>query len=374
MSVSKTPLTVVHVSTQQRWHGGEGQALHLARGLRQRGHRCVILARRNGEFAFRLSAEYFEVHSFRRRGRGPDSLWRIRRLLSSIRPDVIHSHDGHALTASGLAAVGLQVPLRVASRRVDFSIRSAMKFRRLADVVIPISTAVADVCRESGIPDSMMRMVHSGVDPAWVNSGDRKRGRQRLGIDENQPLLVVVAKLTGHKGHEYLLDALPAVVSRHPQLRVALVGDGELTESLRVQCKRLNLESNVMFLGYRADVPDLIMASDLFVMPSYMEGLCTSLLDAMFARVPIVTTGAGGIADIVGADHPDGPFTLISPPRDSRALADTILSALASPADSLALAQKAQHYAEGCFTHDHMVEGTLAVYQDFLSCGRTKAA
>ncbi|MEK6248175.1 MAG: glycosyltransferase family 4 protein [Planctomycetales bacterium] len=374
MSISKSALTVVHVSSQKSWHGGEGQALQLARGLRQRGHRCVILAREGGEFAFRLSAEYFEVHTFRGRGRAPDSLWKIRRLLSSIQPDVIHSHDAHALTASGLAALGLNVPLRVASRRVDFSIRSALKFRRLADVVIPISTAVAEICRYGGIPDSMLEMVHSGVDPAWVQSGDRHRGRQRLGISGNRPLVVVVAKLTAHKGHEFLLDAMPAIVKRFPQLQLALVGDGELAESLRAQSIRLNLGSNINFLGYRADVPDLIMASDLFVMPSYMEGLCTSILDAMFARIPVVTTGAGGIADIVGADHPDGPFTYLGPPKDSQALAESILLALSDPAGSRVLAQKACRRAEAMFTHDHMVNGTLEVYWRSLTRQRTHAA
>jgi glycosyltransferase involved in cell wall biosynthesis len=111
--------------------------------------------------------------------------------------------------------------------------------------------------------------------------------------------LTVVASLTPCKGHAFLLDALPEVLAHYPKLRVAFVGDGEIAASLKAQVTRLGLESCTMFLGYRHDVPDMIQAADLFVMPSLTEGLGTSLLDAMFARVPIVTTGAGGIADVI---------------------------------------------------------------------------
>ncbi|NIP87282.1 MAG: glycosyltransferase, partial [Planctomycetales bacterium] len=113
-------LTVVHVSTQRTWHGGEGQAYLLMEGLRRRGYRVVVFAREAGEFARRAAAGHFEVHTFRGRGRGPQALWQMRRRLQAISPHVIHAHDGHAVTCSGLASLGLGIPLRVASRRVDF--------------------------------------------------------------------------------------------------------------------------------------------------------------------------------------------------------------------------------------------------------------
>lgn len=366
MSASGCGLTTVHVSTQATWHGGEGQAHLLIRGLRERGHRVVVFARRGGEFARRTRQEGFDVRQFHRRGRGPGGLWQIRRWLKEISPDVIHSHDGHALTASGLASLGLNIPLRVASRRVDFPIRSPAKFNRLADVVVAISTAVSEVCRASGVPSERIRIVHSGVDPSRVLAGDRSRGRQSLGIGEDEKLLLVVANLTDHKGHTYLLQSLPRVLEQFPNVRVALAGTGELETALQAEADQLQLRDRISFLGYRDDIPDLLHAADLFVMPSYMEGLCTSILDAMFARVPIVTTGAGGIADAIGADLIKGPVTFTAPPRDSNALAAAIIAALASPKDCDRLAERAYHRAAGSFTHRQMVESTLAVYAEFL--------
>jgi glycosyltransferase involved in cell wall biosynthesis len=374
MSPTDRCLTSVHVSTQATWHGGEGQAYLLIRGLRERGHRVVVFARRGGQFARRTREEGFEVREFHRRGRGPGSLWQMRRWLKEISPDVIHSHDGHALTASGLAALGLNIPLRVASRRVDFQIRSPAKFNRLADVVIAISTAVADVCRASGIPKERIRIVHSGVDPSRVLAGDRNRGRQSLRVAENERLLLVVANLTDHKGHTYLLQALPRVLQRFPNARLALAGTGELEPSLKAEADQLQVRGHVDFLGYRDDIPDLLHAADLFIMPSYLEGLCTSILDAMFARVPIVTTGAGGIADAIGIGLPQGPVAFTAKPRDPDALADSIISALASPTESEDLVDRAYERAAQFFSDRHMAEGTLAVYAEFLTHNRHRAA
>ena len=82
-----------------------------------------------------------------------------------------------------------------------------------------------------------------------------------------------MAKLTDHKGHRFLLEALPAVIQKLPNVVLALAGDGELHEALRRQADRLGVFA-VRFLGFRHDVPDLIQAADLFVLPSHLEGLC----------------------------------------------------------------------------------------------------
>ncbi len=374
MTITRAPRTIFHLSTEKKWQGGEQQALHLAEGLRQRGHRSVIVARRGGAFAERLQAANFEVHTFGHRGRGPDSLWALRRLVSSMAPDVIHSHDAHAITAGGLAVFGRKPPLRVASRRVAFPIRSIRKFRLLTDVVVGISRAVMEVCRQHGIPDSMLRLVPSGVDPDRVAAGDRNRGRRSLCLQEDEPLLTVVASLTPCKGHTFLLDALPEVVAHFPKLRVAFVGDGEIAAPLKAQATRLGLESYTMFLGYRHDVPDMIQAADLFVMPSLTEGLGTSLLDAMFARVPIVTTGAGGIADVIGLDDPQGPCARVATARDSQSLASAIVEGLSRKDQGALLVERAFQRAHEKFTHNEMVTGTLAVYNEWLGKNRQRAA
>jgi glycosyltransferase involved in cell wall biosynthesis len=227
--------TVAIVSTQRHWHGGEEQARLLAVGLRRRGSRCVVFARQNGDFARRMAAEGFEVIAFAGGGRSPVALWQIRRGLQRLRPDVLHYNDSHAMTGAGLASLGLRIPARIAARRVDFSLRSPRPYRWFSDRVICVSKAVAEVCRRDGLPDGMLHVVHDGVDPARVASGDRLRGRKSLALADDSRLILCVAKLTDHKGHRFLLEALPSVVRQWPKVVVALAGDGELQESLRQQ-------------------------------------------------------------------------------------------------------------------------------------------
>src|SRR5690606_9623026 len=113
------------------------------------------------------------------------------------------------------------------------------------------------------------------------------------------------------------------------------------------QAARLNLGEHVRFLGYRDDVPDLIKACDLFVFPSHMEGLGSSLIDAMLAERPIVTTTAGGIPDVIGCRSPgDVPVGWVVPPRDPQALASAIISAISSPMQREMLGQLARQRAE----------------------------
>ena len=146
---------------------------------------------------------------------------------------------------------------------------------------------------------------------------------------------------------------------------VALAGDGELRKALEQQAEQLGVRPNVRFLGFRNDVYDLIHAADVFVLPSHLEGLCSTLIDVMLAGRTIVTTTAGGIPELVGADSPGGsPMAWMAPPRNPKALADAILRALASPEECAQMRQHARRRVHKRFTADCMVEGTLAVYRE----------
>jgi len=360
-------MTVALVSTQKTWHGGEEQARLLAMGLRSAGQRCAILARRGGAFAERMTAAGFEVTGFAGNGRSPWALWQIRRRLRQIRPDVLYYNDAHAITSGGLASIGQKIPVRIAARRVVFRVRWPIRYRILCDRVICVSRPVAEVCRRCGVPQRMIRVVHDGVDPARIASGSREKGRRALKAAEDDKLLVCVAQLGEPKGHAFLLDAMPAVLKEEPRAALILAGDGDLRGELEEQARRLGIERNVRFLGYRNDVPDLIHAADLFVFPSLMEGMGSTLVDVMLAGTPIVTTSAGGIPDVTGSDDPQvEPTAWVVPPRDSPALAAAIVEALASPERRTEQADRARRRALDLFTAERMIAATLDVCREVL--------
>ncbi len=316
-----------------------------------------------------MASEGFPVATFFGTGRDPVSLWCIRRQLCRIRPDVLHMNDPHSLTSTGLASLGMAIPARVASRHCCFPIHYPSRYGQLCDRLICVIGAVAEVCRRGGIPGEMLRVVHCGGDDRMLGSGSRQRGRQCLGLADDQPLLLTVALLNYNKGHSFLLDALPPVVRQHPRLCVALAGDGEAASALKRQARRLGIDRHVRFLGYRQDVPDLLAAADLFVMPSLTEGFCSVLVEAMLAGRPIVTTNVGGIPEVVGGNGSTSqPVAWTVPPRDGRAMAAAILEALRSPQGRCERGLRGQRHARARFTADRMVEKTLEVYGELLPC------
>ena len=304
------------VSTQRRWHGGEVQAALLAEGLRNRGHHCLILARQGGSFAKRMRERGFSVVTFGGRGRLPAAQWKIRRALQRFRVDVLHYNDPHAMVAAGVASWGLQVPLRVASRRVDFPLKSVQLYRAFCDGLICVSRAVKTICQQGGYPEHRLHLVHDGVDPARMKVGKRSVGRRSLDLHAKQQLLLSVAKLTDHKGHRYLLEGMPRVFRKFPDAILALAGEGSLRQELEQQVDQLGLQDKVRFLGYRSDVPDLMAAADLFVVPSHMEGLCSSIIDAMLIGCPVVGTRAGGIPDLLEETTSQAELGWVVPSRD----------------------------------------------------------
>ncbi|MDA0658979.1 MAG: glycosyltransferase family 4 protein [Planctomycetota bacterium] len=367
ISPATRTLRIALVSTQRSWSGGEAQAHLLAKGLRSRGHEVNAFSRQSSHFADQMATDGFRVHSFFGRGRNPWGAWQLRHSLGLFQPDIIHINDSHALTSVGIALTGQRRPACVVSRRVDFPVRLAHRYRLWCDRVLCVSHAVARVCANSGLPSNRLQIVPDGCDPKRLEHGDRRRGREAMQVAPHEKVLLTVARLSDHKGHSYLLDAMPEVIARYPQTVLALAGEGEQRRPLERQTRTLRLEKHVRFLGHRRDIADVLHGSDIFVMPSHLEGLCSSVIDAMLAGLPTVATTAGGIPDLLGAYPNSQAVGTLVPPRDSSALARGLIDVLSRPDHFVQLARRAQSRARQLFTVDCMVEETIRAYQDLLA-------
>lgn len=355
-------MKLLFISTERGWYGGEEQLRLLVVGAHERGHMVRVAARQGGEFERRLHSAGVEVVPLPGSPRGLRSWWALRRAIASFRPDVLHANDSHALAVARWACLGLPRMVRVHARRVLFPIRSASKYR-WCDRVVCVSHAIAQVCRAGGIPDSHITVVHEGVTPERVASGDRDRGRATLGLPPTTPVVLCVAQLAAYKGHRYLLDAWPAVLAAHPNAHLLLAGDGPLRDELATQIDRLAIRDSVRLLGYRSDVPDLLAACDLFTLASPEEGLGTSVLDAMFAQRAVVTTNAGGIPEMLGTGPDRAQRGWLVPPRDSVALGSALSAALGDPAACTSRATAARDHALTHFTNDVMVNRSLELFE-----------
>jgi L-malate glycosyltransferase len=357
---------LMFVSSEKNWHGGEEQLRLLVEGATQAGHQCKVAARQGSLVAQRFDAAGVEVLELARNVRGPRSIWRLRRELRRFRPDIVHANDPHALSLQRTSTWGRRVPARVCSRRVLFPIMGTRKYRAGCEQMICVSQAVSALCERSGLPATMLKVVHDGVDPARMRAGNASRGRAALGLTDDVPLLLCVAQLTMYKGHRHLVDAMPAILAANPSAMLALAGDGVLRDDLVKQTRSLGVESSVCFLGYRSDVPDLLQACDVFVMPSQREGLGSSVLDAMFAERAVVGADAGGIPEMLRDGEGRDCGWLVNA-RDPAALARGVNEAVALREERLKRVEFAKEWADEEFVAANMVRRTLEVYAEMLA-------
>ncbi len=318
-------LRVLHVDTASTWRGGEAQVLLLSQGLQSRGHQVGIVAQPGSLLAERARGAGLVVYPLRMRGEG--DLWallKLSRLISGFKPHILHLHTSHAHTLGLLAAMLSPGPKLVVSRRVDFHLRrtpfKGFKYGSGVKRYLAVSRRIRDVLIEDGVEPQRVEVVYSGLDLAHLQIGDGDRWRRKLSIGPDGFLVGNVASLAPHKAQTYLLQAAQEVLSKFPKVRFVLVGEGELAGELRREIRDLNLEGKVILTGFQRDMASLYAALDLFVLSSYLEGLCTSLLEAMFYGVPLVATRTGGIPEIVE----DGVNGWLVPPRDAEALARAI--------------------------------------------------
>jgi len=374
MSAAPIPIRVLHVDSERPWRGGERQVLELMRRQRRRGDEPHLAAPGDSAIHERAQAEGFSVHAVAMRGTWDlPAAFALARLHRSVRPDVVHWHAARAHALGAIASILAPGPARILSRRVDFLVRRSPGSRLLyalpIDAIAAISDGVRIALTQSGVDPARIVVIPSGIDLAPFEAPfDRVATRARLGIADDEVLAIQVAALAPHKSQSTLLRAVALLRSRHPRLRVWIAGEGPLRSALEREHAALGLGESVRFLGFRDDVTDLLRAADLFVISSYLEGLGTSILDAMAAGLPVVGTRVGGIPEAVE----EGATGLLVPPRDPQALGEA-LSAMAGSPDLRRRLGEAGRQRVRRFSAENTEQRTRDLYEAVLARGKPPA-
>lgn len=358
-------MSLFHIDAGKEWRGGQRQSLFLVRELRKKGYRVVFvvqpgspLERRAGEAGlpvFRLSMRS-EADVF--------AAWKLSRAMRKQHCRLVHFHDAHGLAVGALAARWARVPLRIISRRVDFPLPgnalSRRKYMKDVDAVIAISEGVKKVLLDAGVPWSLIHVIPSGIDfaPFWE---ERDRGylRRELSFSADDYLVGIVAALEDHKGHIDLIRAARILKDAADRIRIIVVGAGSLRLTLDRQARDLGVEDIVFFLGFREDIPRILASLDLFVLCSHLEGMGSSLLDAMASRLPIVATKTGGIPEVVTHDVTG----LLVPPHDPESLAAAILALYGDRSRAVRLAEKGFETVRSKYSAEAMAEKVIVLYE-----------
>lgn len=345
--------------------GAEQAVLHLGEALRRRGHQVIHVgpAHSIGWLGAEFRARGFESHGVS--PRKPVD-WKfvtaLRRLFRAERVDLVHSHEFTMAVYGSIAArlegvrhiITLHGGTRLtAARRRRLAVRLAL---RLSAATVAVSEAWRrNLAGTLGVSASRLITIHNGVP---IRPGNRDATRAALGIAPGEVLLLAVGNLEPWKGHRYLLQAAEMLPDC---CRIIIAGGrgGAEAPDLSQMAESAGLRGRVQILLERNDVPDLLAAADLFVMPSLFEGLPLALLEAMFAGCAIVASSVGGIPEAIQ----DGRDGALVPPADPEALRAALGALVYDEPLRARFGTAARARADAEFTIDAMTTGYEALYQ-----------
>lgn len=236
--------------------------------------------------------------------------------------------------------------------------------RRAATAVVVVSDYLKRVLADAGFPTEKMVRIYNGVDLDRFARRAEGRLRAELGFPDNVKLIGMVANLRQSKGYEYLVQAARQVTDCIPEARFVAVGEREERIAKQLACllRQLGLEDRFVFLGFRADVPEILSDLDVFVLSSTSEGLSIATIEAMAAGKPVVVTRSGGPQEVV-EDRRTG---LLVPPADPQALASRICELLQNPGLAATLSRNARAEAESKFSLTTMISEYASLYERCL--------
>jgi glycosyltransferase involved in cell wall biosynthesis len=361
--------------------GTETQAVELARRLDPADYAVTLgCLRACGPLLDRLRNSAVSVREFHPNG-GVDSLggiYQLLRLAAFLRWgkfEVVHTHDLWSNLLGVPAARLAGVPAIISSRRdlahLDwYQSKRRVWLRRiqnLSAVVLvnayPIREAL--IAEDKFAPEKV-RVIHNGIDVEKFARVRRDRERILPGSGHGMLIVLVGNMHSDVKGHPWLIAVAPSIVVEFPDARIVLVGDGEQRREFERQASALGLAHNVMFLGQRNNIPEILACCDIAVLPSKAEGLPNAVLEYMAAGLPVVASSVGGNSEIIRDDMTG----LLVPPQDAQALAVALLRLLRDPGLARRIGESGQAYVRENFSFERVIEQVDSLYSELLARAR----
>lgn len=347
-------LNIVHICDHLGW---EGSRMHGVKRLfawmiprfdASRFNVSLISLRKKDLSAdtleeFGIDVTYMARHKF-----DPATYTAMLKVLREKKADLVHLHGYGATTFGRLCAWRLGIPaiLHEHANHTD-----TPWFQKVADKILAPHTDLAIAVSESTgefttrarlMPAERTKVVYLGApldEFARARSADEiAAARQTLGIEPGTIALGTITRLMPSKGNQYLIEAAPKVIARHPNARFFIVGEGELQPELEAQAKALGLGDKLVFAGFTRDVAAALSALDLVVFPSLWEGTPLTMFEALAMGKPIVATDADGLLDVLT----DGKDALVVPKANAAMLADAMCNLIEQPATAAALGAEAR--------------------------------
>lgn len=370
-------MRVAHILVGGEVSGGQVICGEIVKALRKRGDDALVISPTQGVFTNRLAEEGVPVHFIPfRKTYHIQNAFRLAALLKREKAGLVHTHgmvtaNAQARLGAWMAGVPVVSHMHISNYfNRNPAIRSYQVFldnltSRLCEKIIAVSKATRDDLIAQGISPNQIAIVYNAIDLDIVRAG---RSRESVFSEFSLPpgsfVIVTVGRLCPVKGQKELIQAMGRLICQIPGVVLLIVGkdlerNGRYETELRGLVLELGLTGKVIFTSYRADVFDLMHASDLFVLPSYVEGLPVTILEAMALGKPVIASGVGGVPELVI----NGETGLVVPPGDIDRLAEAIMALWKDRKKASEMTASALERITTYFSHEKMMSQIFDIYE-----------
>lgn len=378
---------VVRIIARLNVGGPALNVLHLGAGLRKAYPTLLVTGSVDeGEVEVDLRPYGVDVHRIPQLGRrilpwdDLFALWKVYRLLRSVRPEIVHTHTAKAGALGRVAAWLARVPVRLhtfhghtfhgyfgpLATRLFLAIERGLA--RLTTRIVVLSESQArDIVHSYRVCDrAHVEIIRLGLDlerfrPHRTN-GARESFRDELGLRDGVPVVTTVGRLVPIKNHDLFIDVAASLVRRGVEAMFVIVGGGPEEPRLRARVAELGLSRHVRLLGWRTDLERIYAGSDVVVLSSRNEGTPVALIEALAAGRAVVATDVGGVRDVLAG----GDLGKIVPPDQPEALARAVPWLLADPAARAEYGRRGERSVTRTYTVERLCQDMVGLYDSLL--------
>lgn len=361
-------MKILHISTALSWRGGEQQLEYLVNGLEKLGQTSWVMCPEKSKFALNATINS-QIITYKKHGAFEILVAKkLTNIINKYKIEIIHLHDAKAHTTLWLSHLifGLRTPV-VLSRKVDFPIKKISFTKYNSSIIkayISVSHAVDLVLKNAVKDHANMHVIHDGIDLLkFKNLPKSNFLREKYSIDPHQILIANIAAITGHKDYFTFINTAVLLKKRYEErIRFLIIGaDGGEQKEIEAYILRKNMQDSIHITGFIPDIYKHIGGIDVFLFTSKLEALGSSLLDVMASKVPIVSTYAGGIPEIVL--HQKTGY--LAQPGDALTLAQYVGLIIDNNNIRESIIEQAWNRVQH-FSSELLAKKTLEIYQDVL--------
>tara|TARA_B100001971_G_scaffold129103_1_gene119115 strand:+ start:172215 stop:173303 length:1089 start_codon:yes stop_codon:yes gene_type:complete len=356
-------MRVLHLNSEKTWRGGEQQMAYLALELHQKGVKnFVAFPSQNEKLTSFCHKNEFPIKFLSFGGLQLLATLQLVFWLKKNKIDIIHTHTAKAHTVAVWANIFGARTKVIASKRTDFKVKSPYKFHhKCIKAIVCVSKKIEEITRDGLHPKKrdLVLTIHSGVDIERFNK-DQISLKDQYDIPEEKVLIGNCSAIADHKDYPTFVETAQILNEKDPsKFHFIIIGDGPDTEKIKKYVELKMLKNKFTFTGFITDIDEKLKSLDYFLMTSKEEGLGTSLLDAMLCEIPIVSTNAGGIPEIVIHERTG----LLAGIKQPKALANSILRLIEDSELKLELVSNAKKQVIEEYSKSITAHKTYELYQ-----------